>query len=412
MRSSSPSSCSSLTLLHTTTTCSCPGSLWQDHCAAAPVVLAVTMRQGRGITAATSFRTSAAFSSSRQARSWRPSAASAFSAQAANSVLLLNQSEAVNASVRSRLSQSARPSMSSRPGVERIVVTLRRGPTGGLGLGLSPGNFVNELHPGSPAEACGMIERADQLISVNGQPVEAGQPIGPLLPRAHAIPIEFVFLRELGESLPPSVRGESGRTDEEGPEEIGEEESDEAIATQLQAEEEDIAAAVAQSNIFDDAVTPINSLAAEMPLEDDEVRLLEPSGLENDDELEEEVDEATGQAKSRLISTSKEQRAAAISLLVEPLRQGFCDACGKRALTEALPVLLTMVLTLFDSQTQSKLTIEELMTPAASARCCRASVRRAERQRAQLLRRLTRNRSTCPTCTPLYSRVSRREASG
>ena len=64
----------------------------------------------------------------------------------------------------------------------------------------------------------------------------------------------------------------------------------------------------------------MSALVTSTPLEDDEIRLLAPSGLDNEDELEEEVLE-DGSVKPRLISLPKEQRAAALGLLVEPLRQ-------------------------------------------------------------------------------------------
>ena len=273
MRSSSPSSSSYPSSRWRRTrqlTCSCPRqSVARSPSAAAPVVLAVTMRaRADGIALpATSFNVGSFFQQFGQKPGGAPSAASAFSAQAADSVLLLNQSEAVNASVRSRLSQSARPSMSSRPGMERIVVTLRRGPTGGLGLGLSPGNLCERI---ASRLACGGVrhDRTRRSAHLSQRPARRGRAAyWAATTKGSRDPDRVcLFTRAGGESLPPSVRGESGRTDEEGPEEIGEEESDEAIATQLQAEEEDIAAAVAQSNIFDDAVTPINNLAAEIPL--------------------------------------------------------------------------------------------------------------------------------------------------
>ena len=89
--------------------------------------------------------------------------------------------------------------------VGRVSVTLRRGPNGGLGLGLSPENRVSTLHPNLPADSCGMIRLNDLLVAVDGAPVSDGQSIAPLLPTDHDTPIEFTFVRE---TPPPSEDNE------------------------------------------------------------------------------------------------------------------------------------------------------------------------------------------------------------
>ena len=116
--------------------------------------------------------------------------------------------------------------------------------------------------------------------------------------------------------------------------------------------------------MFADEPTPFRGrVAEERTLEEADRLLLDPSGgIEAEDEGGMLDDPDLGMPRSSLLASFKEMRGNALALLVEPVRQGFCDACGKRALVEALPVMLTMLLVLFDSQTQSKLTVEEMLT--------------------------------------------------
>ena len=172
----------------------------------------------------------------------------------------------------------------------RLVVTLRRGDDGALGLGLDEACVVDELHPGKPAAACGELELGDRVVEVNGAAVVPSQGVGALLPADRAAPIVLTVLR-------PNYG--------------------------------------------------VNPSASTNPrLSTVEVR----------------ADIPRKSVQDRERASTRELRANALELMVEPVRQSLCSARGAAALREALPLLLNMLLVLFASQTATKLTLQEHRT--------------------------------------------------
>ena len=208
-----------------------------------------------------------------------------------------------------------------------VMVTVYRGADGALGLGLDDYNCVSELHEGKAAALHGGIEVGDRIVAVNGVAVseETGGKVGPLIPKGIDEAIELKMEREV-----PAVDGPPEGLEEAS---VREEEGEEAPA----------APAAPLSNVDNAAA---GGAAAGLPT-------TAASGG-----AEAAASPRRG-AQSGGRASSGELRASALQLILAPVRQSMCTRRGQLALKAGLPVLLNVLLVLFESQTASKLSHEE-----------------------------------------------------
>jgi hypothetical protein len=188
------------------------------------------------------------------------------------------------------------PAPHGAPILGRVTVTLVRPINGGLGLGFNDSNHVSSLGESTPAADCGEIFIADHLIEINGIPVAPGGLGAMVRATAPGSSLDFTFMRETGEY--------------------------EDLAAPLVGEPNEISLMSEEEGGFKGAPT------AKLIKQEELATLLEPSGELNFDPNEREA-------------TDDELRRNALTLMTELLRQGFCNAAGKRALLEVLPTLMS-----------------------------------------------------------------------